>query len=351
MSVPNAKPDVVRNHARTYGVTSERPYSLYTVLADAFLDVLDHVWMGGLAKTYVRRKLISASPFGRIDTYRTSVSTLTKGRPMAEFNAFMRTTDFGPNRFIKLALRRLLAFYQTRSNVAPDTRQRRRHIADAMAHLRDVSYPEATDAALATSDRRLSGLYAIRPAYKEALRLATLINGGRGFSVRTAGKAVLPVVLVNMADVFEKYARDALRRHIEASTDFRVRDGNICGEAGARTRLFSNISIAGVLNPAVTPDIVIARDNTVLAVLDVKYRPGKHIPDRADINQVVCYGVRYGCTKVMIVYPSSADGSKVLWRIGTIGGIDVFGVALDLSVADLAQQEKLFADAVAQEVS
>lgn len=339
--------DVLGKYARAYQHTEERPQALYDVVADQFLEALDGVWRNGLLKVYRPATRRGAMPFGRIDPYGSELLVSRTRRPVAVFSAFFRTDDCRPNRLLKEAAGRLLRWYE---GIGDGGRHGRR-----IQRLRDACYRlQAVDLSAAGSDVGPGDVEEIirhlprrRVAYVGALMLAGLIAREWGIKVTGAGGvAVLPVVLVDMADVFEKYARQVLKQAAEEEGNgAEVRDGNVVGPTGAKSELFEEFEIGGK-RPAATPDIVIADDGGVSAIVDVKYKPGKVIPERADLNQVVTYAVRYGCKKAMVLYPDNTRAGEPVVSIGRIGGIRTYRGGLDLGTKDIAMEEKRSASAI-----
>ena len=341
----NTKVDVLGRYSYSYGATSDKAQSLYDVMTEQFLAALALIWREGLAKTYRRYKHESSAPFGRMDTYRTAIRTRKAGQPRAIFVAFSRTLDSGPNRVIKSALRRLLATYDS---IEDGDRQaaRRRRLREAAGHVQHVALASQSELARFSAERYIRQLPEHRLAYVNALRLARLINSGFGVALRDEdGRVQLPVMLVDMSQIFECYARETLRRWVPDSDAYGVLDGNVSGEEGGRVELFSRFDIEG-RSPAATPDLVLTRADRVRAVIDVKYKPAKRVPERAEINQVVCYGARYGCNKVIVVYPETPSGSREFCSIGMIGGIQLYRASLDLNATDLDAEEQRFAESV-----
>ena len=60
----------------------------------------------------------------------------------------------------------------------------------------------------------------------------------------------------------------------------------------------------------------------------------------------MCYGARYGCDKVIVVYPETWSGSKEFCSIGMIGAIQLYRATLDLNAPDLDAEERRFAESV-----
>lgn len=288
-------------------------------------------------------------PFGRIDPLRTLLRQDKSRKPDAVFSAFLRTDDFGPNRVLRTALERLNIAYRVLEKHDSQTNRIRR-IRSALGHF--VGITEASDDELSAeaTERYIHRLPEHRTAYNDALRLAHLIVNDIGLALRERqGLATLPVVLVDMADIFENYARQVLRNELARDSSLKVLDGNISGLEGAKRDLFSRFDIEGS-NPSATPDIVIESGNKTLAVIDVKYKPSKKIPERSEINQIMCYGARYRCDKVMILYPQPVKNQPDLCSLGMVGETQVFRASLDLEASDLGAEEGAFGAAIIKEI-
>ena len=336
------------NYTRPYEHTKERPQRLYDMLADQFLGALDLVWRNGVAKAYVRTERRSAAPFGRIDPFRSKHLTLRTGRPEAIFSAFVRTPNCRPNQILCTAVRRLVALY-TEWQEQEEQRARLRRLREASRRF-DALAVSASDGELGWGSIlcEIRGMPVHRQGYVRALELANVIVGGYGVKIRGGdGGLVLPAVLVDMAATFERYARGVLKRNLEQ--DFVVRDGNLSGDDGGRRVLFAEFFGSGD-NPWATPDIVVGDGRGIRVIIDVKYKPAKNMPDRNDMNQVLSYGITYGCQDVMIVYPNvPSDGIEMLY-LGLVGSIRVYRGSLDLSAQDLEAEEERFARSVADSV-
>ena len=336
----DARVDTWWNRSRRYGVSGDRARTLYDILADRFLVALEEVWREGVLKGYVREEMDGAGPVGRIEPYGTRLLTQRGGRPRALFSAFVRTTDCPGNRVLRTAACRLRRWYE-KAEVTEGHDERRRKVARACGRLQAIARPakdsEITGQGIEAYIERLPVGHA---SYAGALRMAVLIVSGGGVGISGGGEAVaLPVVLVDMADVFERYARQILRREADRNGTLSVRNGNVGGTQGGRVELFESLEMDGD-RPAATPDIVVGDGEGVVAVVDVKYRPARRIPERSEINQVVTYGVRYNCRKVMILYPETPKGGATVSLIGKIGAIGVYRGSLDLGAENLDREER-----------
>lgn len=345
----STKIEVLGRYSHIYGHSTEKPQSLYDVITDQFLTALDLIWREGLAKTYREERVVSSMPFGRMDPLRTALRQEKSRKPDAVFSAFFRTDDFGPNRVLRTALGRLSIAYRALEKLDSQA-SRIRRIRSALGHFEGVADAKDDELSAQATERYIRRLPEHRTAYNDALRLAHLIVNDVGFALREGkGLATLPVVLVDMADIFESYAREVLRRELARDPSLKVLDGNISGTEGAKRDLFSRFDVEGS-NPSATPDIVIESDGKTLAVIDVKYKPSKKIPERAEINQIMCYGARYRCDKVMILYPQPVKNQAAVCSLGMVGKTQVFRTSLDLEAADLGTEEGAFGTAMMQQL-
>ena len=345
----STKVEVLGRYSHVYGDIAERPQALYDIIADQFVTALDLIWCEGLAKTYREELFFSSMPFGRIVPLQTTLQQERSRKPDAVFSAFFRTGDFPPNRVLKAALERLNAAYRALEGKERQVKRVRR-IRAALGHFEDVADATETELRPEATEQYIRRLPAHRKAYNAALRLAQLIVNDVGFALRDGqGLATLPVVLVDMAEIFESYAREVLRQELATVASLKVLDGNLAGAGGAKCVLFDPFDLEGS-NPPVTPDIVVECNGKILAVIDVKYREAKEIPERSEINQIMCYGSRYDCKKVMIVYPQPVKNQASVCSIGMVGNIQVFRASLDLNAPDLKSEEHCFAAAIRQQV-
>lgn len=340
------KLEMLGKYMQNYGESHDKPQSLYDVLTDNFLNALDAIWKEGLAKSYKRQDFQSSMPFGRIDPFRTTMNFIIKRQPVAHFSAFYRSVDFGPNQLIKDALIELSRTYQSLDSENRHQSNRLLRIRDAMLHLSEVNSSVRPPLERSQVHDFVNHVTQSRPSYVLSVRLAELISEGLSISIRdTVGDIKLPVLLVDMSKIFESYVRETLKRYRDSFGNYVVLDGNRSDREGAKSLLFNRLDVSED-NPATTPDIVVRDQSDIHLVIDVKYKPPKSIPDRGDINQLICYGTRFECDRVMVVYPSPSEDGIINRSVGMIGSTQVYRAALDVNSADLEASEKQFAQAV-----
>jgi 5-methylcytosine-specific restriction enzyme subunit McrC len=337
-------------YSHAYESTLLRAQSLFDVLTDQFLHALDVVRRDGLLKVYLEEKRISASPTGRIDPLKTRLLTLARGRPTASYSAYYRTEDTQSNRVIGFALICLRSHYND-SPQSAGTGQRLARITNTLAHFEHISHPTVQDLKIDTFVHIISNLPSHRESYADALRLAYLITNGESIAVRgEGGLAILPAVLINMSEIFESYVRSVLDLNL-AKVGFSVLDGNKFGDLGAGVSLFDPFYMGGD-GPEATPDIVVKDSAGIQLIIDVKYKPiKKKLPERPDLNQIVCYGQRYGAKKVMALHPASRPDDPPVTTLGKVGDTMVYLGLFNLSAPNLADEEVEFAKKIGELLS
>ena len=332
------------DHTHTYLAVEDRPRSLFDVLADRFLFALDEVRSGGLLKEYVRLTKSGSAPAGRLDAFRSAVRTNASGMPLAVYSSFERTIDIAPNRLLRAAIERMIMFYITPDGSNSDARLSR--LSEAFRHFEDVRPATSREITAEAIARYARFLPEHRTAYFDALRFAGYILAEQGMAIRGSGGLVIaPAAVIDFATIFESYARGILAQKYDGG-DIEVLDGNIGGSGGAKDSLFTELFV-GTKNADVKPDIVLRSGNENKLIIDVKYKPPQPLPDRADTEQLMCYAARYGCEKVMVLYPSFPQGYDVpVERVGNIGSVQVYRGVLNLGAENLDLTETVLANSV-----
>lgn len=331
-------------YTHSYLSTSIRAQSLFDVLTDQFLDTLDIIRHDGLIKNYRREQRISPSPTGRIDPLRTSYISHFFGKISAVYSTYTRTEDTLENQIIRFALECLQSHYYT-MHESSNYISRLSRISNHYMHFKNVSLPNKSNITSDSLALTISKLPIHKDSYADTLRLAQLIVSGQSISLRgEGGLAILPSILVDMSEIFEGYVRDVLANKF-SNPNVSVLDGNKAAPTGAALPLFSTFFVRGT-SPNATPDIVVNDKSTTKLIIDVKYKPVKKLPDRADINQIICYAQRYNAPKVMLLYPASSHNDIPVTLLGTIGDISVYIGLFNLSAHDLPAEEVHFTKAI-----
>jgi len=338
-------PSVLRRHARQFAHADGQPASLVDILADQLLASFDRIRELGLLKTYLRETQLSSFPAGRIHPFESAWRAARLGRPVAVSSAFHRTSDFGPNHVLRYAFEKLLARYI--GNREDRNRNRLQRLKRAVDRLDAVARPapgELAASAIANIVNRLPGE---RPDYADAMMVAQLIIFDASPAIRGAGEvALLPSLLIDMAKVFEDYARRVLADGLRHDVRVAVKDGNLGGLQGAKTVLFDPVR-DGMKNPPVTPDIVLELNSKTTIIIDAKYKAAPSVPDRSDINQVVLYGAKYGAPHVILLHAGRPVGRPHVELCGKVGDFNVYNGMLDLNAESIEKEEAAFVRAIA----
>jgi 5-methylcytosine-specific restriction enzyme subunit McrC len=251
----------------------------------------------GMPRRYVEHADDLPALRGRLNVMRQFTALAVKPANLAcRYDAL--TPDIALNRIMKAAIRRLSRIART-----TDNQRRLRELAFAYTDIADIPVLALRwdEVVLDRTNHR----------WRELLSLARLLLGER-FQTTSSGGREGFALLFEMNTLFEEYIARMLRRAL-VDTDRRVvsQGGRLyCLETTDRRHVFQT-----------KPDILIKRGNTVLQVIDTKWkRIAARIDDpkqgvsQADVYQMMAYGRLYQCNKLTLLYPHhgelrSAEGS------------------------------------------
>ena len=223
------------------------------------------------------------------------------------------TADRPANRLIHLALRRLMGVVRH-----PANRQRVHQLRFVFS---DV--PPSTnlddDWARHRVDRSMRH-------YDTVMPWVGLFLFGHGLTT-FAGPHVSRALLFPMEDVFEDFLTAAVRRH---QRRFTVR-------AQGPMRHLATDS-AGEKTFRLKPDVVLMERRQVRFILDAKWKrlepdARNHGVSREDAYQLFAYGKRYGCRRVVLVYPRTTAFHETL-NFRFVGDGDLRMACFPFNVAD-----------------
>lgn len=136
-----------------------------------------------------------------------------------------------------------------------------------------------------------------RDYYRKALMLSQIILGSSGIGFSEAASIEGDAVLLNTADIFERYLCNVIS---EAYGD----TGYVVSKGGVGvTSLYTDGSFELI------PDIVIARNNRTLLIADAKYK----VPTAGDHYQMYAYLAVNGVKRGLLLSPLF-DGNEVIVR-------------------------------------
>lgn len=167
-----------------------------------------------------------------------------------------------------------------------------------------------------------------RDYYRRALMLALIVLGSDGVGFEGSRNVEGDALLINTADIFEKY----LRNVISAANSEK---GYVVTKGGLGTRsLYTN----GAFD--LEPDIVVSRDASVLLILDAKYKK----PSADDHYQMLAYLSAFGIARGVFLAPSFSSNEVEVVEYTTPDRYVVREVYLPMS--DLAATEEFLAEVV-----
>ena len=138
----------------------------------------------------------------------------------------------------------------------------------------------------------------------------------------TSGRASGFSLLFAMNDLFEKFVGRSLQKALGA--------GRVWLQHGRMALKPSRF--------ALRPDIVVDVHNRPV-VLDTKWKQPTHVPDRADVHQMLVYGQAYGAERVILIYPWHEDvGSEGINRRWTVTGA---GYGFEVATVNVGQPREV----------
>ena len=288
--------------------------NMFEAFVQHFLTSVVLLTRRGLARTYRTREANLPRLRGRILFPRHVRENLVdRSRFYVGYDEF--TANRPANRLIHLALRRLAAVARH-----PANRQRVHQLRIVFS---DV--PPSTnlddDWARHRVDRSMRHYDAVMP-------WVGLFLFGHGLAT-FSGRHFSSSLLFPMEEVFQDFVSAAFRRH---QRRFAVR------AQGPRLPLATDC--AGGSAFRMKPDIALMERGRVRFILDAKWKrldPGKpnHGVSQADAYQMFAYGRRYGCRRVVLVYPRTAEFREVVgFRFAGESDLDLLCFPFDVADAE-----------------
>ena len=289
-------------------------FDMFEAFVHLFLTSVVLLTRRGLARAYRTQEANLACLRGRIlFPSHLRENLVDRSRFYVGYDEF--TADRPANRLIHLALRRLMSVVRH-----PVNRQRVQQLRIAFS---DV--PSSTnlddDWARHRVDRSMRHYDAVMP-------WVGLFLFGRGLAT-FAGPHVNRALLFPMQDVFEDFVTAAVRRH---QRRFTVR------AQGPIRPLATDGADKGAFR--LKPDVVLSNRAQVRYILDAKWkrldpRAPNHGVSQHDAYQLFAYGKRYGCRRVVLVYPrTTAFHEPLIFRF--LDDLDLEMACFPFNVADSA---------------
>ena len=262
-------PSAISGFARGYMprfVSAENAERIY---ASSLIDGVKLIARRGYMKEYLPPK--HKSPWrGRLLASDTVRKHAAKGiRYRHEFEQNILTPSTVENIALKTALKQVVDWLEQndrRNNMLPEARSLYRD----MWHISD--WESAKSGLVQQLSKKIHTLSPRLPHYRDPLWSAYLILQSVLPELSFDGFVRLDSLIIDVSKVFEAFLRRELAHRLFAH-GYKVQDGNIAPRPFFRD--------GGIY--AVHPDIIIRRDDAVVAVLDAKYKPEPKETDRYEV--------------------------------------------------------------------
>ena len=350
LQLSGTSPEILQDIIRKYSTRGDLIPSMLRLYAEslerAILEIVEH----GVMRRYERVEARTSSPLGRVMVDQTIRRTIATGQAhMAVTSRFEKRRNTELDDLLLAALQSLDAAYEESRSVlsAVDRTAISRslnHCALRLAFNWPVSRRQPRERDWADLGSAILPHHAY---YRAAVAISRAIVKGSGVAIdSTTGLLEMKASVIDTAAAFEAYLRNILRRAaIGHSAEVDVVDGNLDPRSGGGMRYLFD---AGQQRK-VTPDIVLRNSHDSSAsplVVDAKYKPIRSGLDRADLNQMLVYGLVYRSPRVVVVHPVHGGQPSGLNELGTTRGITVFRYGIDLSQNEIRKQEFIAADRI-----
>lgn len=259
----------------------EEVQSIDSIVARQLFICLDEILRRSAIQDRIKIKKEEEFALGKIDVLRTIVNINSKkGKPVV--SSFKKRT-------FNTAENRLLTEAAIRSWPFLDHELQNRFEPIYNFWLRRFSFSEDVWSDLLTIEKYFShtGYGGSRDYYRKALMLAKIILGSSGIGFGNEKPITGDSILINTADIFEKYLRSIISHAY-------TKRGYIVSKGGSGTQsLYTDGSFKLI------PDIVISKDNHTILIADAKYKA----PTANDHYQMVAYLAAYKLKRGLILAP------------------------------------------------
>ena len=291
-----------------------RRFDMFEAFVHLFLTSVVLLTRRGLARAYRTREANLPRLRGRIlFTRHVRENLVDRSRFYVGYDEF--TANRPANRLIHLALRRLTAVVRH-----PENRQR--------VHQLRVVFSDVPPSTNLDNDWARHRVDRSMQHYDTVMPWVGLFLFGHGLAT-FSGPHVSRALLFPMEEVFEDFVTAAVRRHQDR---FAVR------AQGPKRPL----AMDEADRPAfwLKPDIVLMERGQARFILDAKWKrldPGakNYGVTQADAYQLFAYGRRYGCRRVVLVYPRTRAFRETV-RLNFVGDRDLDLVCFPFDLSDAA---------------
>lgn len=256
--------------------------NLSDIVARRLFHITEEIMRRSPICARVKRDRQGAFAQGQIEPIATSLNLACRNAEPVVFTVKERTVDTAENRLLTEAMIRAWSLLSDRNKEGLRETYFRwlRRFPRSSNLLADID----------TVGQRFArhGYSGVRDYYRHALLLAKIVLGlfGVGLSEMTTVQG--EAMLLNSADIFEKYLRNVIRKEY-SKRGYIVTKGGI----GRRT-LYTN----GTFD--LVPDIVIEKENQIVLIADAKYK----VPVASDHYQLITYLAAYQAKRGLLLAPA-----------------------------------------------
>lgn len=283
--------DLEREFASFVSYSVDDEQNLDTIVARGLLTSTAEILSRSAQQGRIKKRHVGSFASGQIEVLPTLLNTEARRADPVVYILKERTIDIAENRVLTEAIKRAWAVLDSdeKSKFLP-------------VHIRWIrNFPGSFDLHddLRTVEQGFaSGRYGgARDYYRHALMLALVMLGGRGLGFSESAMITADAVLLNTADIFEKYLRNVLAAAY-SNKGYTIVKGGL----GAKT-LYDDGSFELV------PDITISKSAETLLIADAKYKE----PTSGDHYQMQTYLSVFGISRGIILAPL-LKGEEVIVR-------------------------------------
>lgn len=275
--------------------------------------------LGATTQRVARAQRMSAAA-GYVDPMRTAIALARREADPICTRVRVRSHNSPENRLIAVALLRAARLLQGVEHRDALDVQRRWHMR--------VKDGTLTASDLATLEELLARNHfgGPRAYYRIAVTLGLVLLGSLGMLLSRDPTLEGEALLMNSADVFERYVRAVISERYAS-------EGYVVTKGGSTVRsLYDNGAFV------IDPDVVIEREQSLILVADAKYKE----PSADDHYQMLAYLSTTGVSRGVLVTPYGREGKVQLRRLTTSGRLTTTVVGLPMD--DLSEAESFLRD-------
>jgi len=297
-----------------YSIVDEE--TVDTIVARHLLYCAEEILKRSPKRGRVRHHHVGLFAAGQIELVATALNIAAGKEEPVAYVTKDKTEDIAENRVITEAIVRVWPILNEMNQ------QGLRSVYDRWTR----RFPRSGDLAadLERVERRFAarGYGGFRDYYRKALMVSRVVLGSNGIGFGDAGTVGGEAVLINTADVFEKYLRSVIS---DAYSD----SGYIVSKGGiGATSLYTDGSFELV------PDIVVDRERRTLLIADAKYK----VPDAGDHYQMAAYLAVNRVSNGLLLSPHFGGDAVIIREYATATKIVVREAYLPMEDLDATEK-------------